>query len=138
MAKVFKTAFDEVVSQHISTTTKELNFDNYTECGTYQIYEDMGKGLSCTHYLIVDKSASGACTTQTKTCKGKVEYRCYNNDTGKWSAWETKGGGGTDLTDKQIENINSIPDIKADIGDIDTALDNIIAIQNELIGGDSE
>lgn len=107
--KTFKTAFDEVITNHISTTTKELNFDDFTECGTYQIYEDMGNGRSCTHQLIVDKSAAGACTTQTRICKGKTSYRCFNNETGKWSEWETQSGGEADLSE-----IEAKLDTKAD------------------------
>ena len=50
----------------------------------------------------------------------------------------TSGEGGTvDLTEieNNIEELQSdVADIKEDIGDIDTALDTIIAIQNELLG----
>lgn len=129
--KTFKTAFDEVITNHISTTTKELNFDDFTECGTYQIYEDMGNGRSCTHQLIVDKSAAGACTTQTRICKGNTSYRCYDNNTGKWSEWKTQSGGDVDLT--EIEK--DIEDLKETVGDFETALDAAIALCDTYING---
>lgn len=42
------------------------------------------------------------------------------------------------LTDADKQRIAEIVTQEEIIGDIDTALDNIIAIQNALIGGDSE
>lgn len=46
-----------------------------------------------------------------------------------------------DVDDADAEDINMVAgaviELEEQTGDIETALDNIIAIQNELIGGDS-
>lgn len=52
--------------------------------------------------------------------------------------WEDKVNGRDDVDAEDINMIaNAVIDIETDIGDIDTALDQIIAIQNTLIGGEN-
>ena len=89
--KIYTQQFGEVQKKSVCTTTDDLKFDNFTECGTYHIYEDKGDGCSCTYYLFVDKSANGQ-TTQTRVHCGKVEYRKQNAD-GTWTAWSASTGG---------------------------------------------
>lgn len=52
--------------------------------------------------------------------------------------WQNSETGGTPLS---AENLNKMDDeiyrLSHELGDIDTALDEIIKIQEELIGGDS-
>lgn len=92
--KIFKERFCEITKIKVCTTTAELNFDTYTEPGTYEIYEDMGNGQSRVYFLTVDKSISGACLKQTRIHCGKVDARNATT-TGTWTAWkEVSGGGG--------------------------------------------
>lgn len=92
--KIFKESFCEIKKIKVCTTTAELNFDTYTEPGTYEIYEDMGNGQSRVYFLTVDKSISGACLKQTRIHCGKVDAR-NTTTTGSWTAWkEVSGGGG--------------------------------------------
>ena len=52
--------------------------------------------------------------------------------------WEDKVSGRDDVDAEDINMIaNAVIDIETDIGDIDTALDQIIAIQNTLMGGEN-
>lgn len=52
--------------------------------------------------------------------------------------WEDKVNGRDDVDAEDINMIaNAVIDIETDIGDIDTALDQIIAIQNTLMGGEN-
>lgn len=88
--KIFTEEFCEIQKKSVCTTTDELNFDNYTECGTYQIYEDMGNGQNRTYFLEVDKSATGGCVTQTRLHCGKLEYR-YKDADGVWCDWYGAG-----------------------------------------------
>lgn len=87
--KIFTEAFCEIQKKSVCTTTEELNFDNFTECGTYHIFEDMGNGRSCTYYLVVDKSEDNGCTTQTRLHCGCLEYRGQNAD-GTWTEWTSQ------------------------------------------------
>lgn len=86
--KIFKERFCEIEKIKICTTTAELNFDTYTEPGTYEIYEDMGNGLNRIYFLTVDKSLSNKCTKQTRIYCGIVETR-HSTTAGEWSAWLT-------------------------------------------------
>jgi hypothetical protein len=56
--------------------------------------------------------------------------------------WKDKQDGVDEILAKDINDIaNAVIEIQEElnnIGDIDAALDSIIAIQNSLIGGDSE
>lgn len=90
--KIFKERFCEIKKIKVCTTSAELDFDNYNEPGTYEIYEDIGNGRSRVYFLTVDKSAGGHCT-QTRTYCGKVEYRSCTAS-GAWTAWESRTGGG--------------------------------------------
>lgn len=105
--RIFTTAFGEAKTRHVCTTADELNFDNYTECGIYNIYVDLGDGQSKMYSLIVDKSATGACTTQTRTCSGKTEYRYYDKTILTWSAWTAQSGDGGSITIDQKYNPKS-------------------------------
>lgn len=68
-------------------------------------------------------------TLQIKTNDGKIQYRTNYMNTETWSTiWNEW---------KEVASSVDIDAINAKIGDIDTALDNIIAIQNGLIGGDT-
>lgn len=90
--KIFKEQFCEIQKIKVCTTSAELNFDNYTTAGTYEIYEDMGSNRSRVYFLTVDKSASGACVTQTRVYCGKVEER-HTNTNGTWTSWTATTGG---------------------------------------------
>ena len=100
--KIFKERFCEIQKIKVCTTSADLNFDKYTDTGTYEIYEDMGNEQSRVYFLTVDKSASGACTKQTRVYCGKIETR-HSSTTGVWSAWtpipggESGGSSGTGL-----------------------------------------
>ena len=84
--KIFKEQFCEIQKIKVCTTSADLNFDNYTEAGTYEIYEDMGNKQSRVYFLTVDKSVSGACVKQTRVYCGKVETR-NSTTAGAWSTW---------------------------------------------------
>lgn len=65
-------------------------------------------------------------------------------ENGNWFVYDIAAGeyvdtgkpsGGSSLSESQLEHINKIPEIEENIGDIDKALDTIIDIQNELMGG---
>lgn len=145
----FVEKFGNIKKIKVCTTTADLNFDSYTEPGTYEIYEDMGNGQSRVYMLAVDKSATGACLKQTRIHCGTVDAR-QTTTSGAWTEWTaiSGGGGSADLsayytaeeTDVAISNQlvpleNSIDDIYEEIGEIDIALDAILTMQNELIGG---
>lgn len=148
---IFKERFGNIKKIKVCTTTADLNFDSYTEPGTYEIYEDMGSGQNRVYILTVDKSVSGACLKQTRIHCGIVDAR-QTTTSGAWTDWTaiTGGGGGSaDLsnyyTKDQIDTFR-INDEKhmeqhvgmrldESLGDITTALDSILAIQEELIGG---
>ena len=91
--KIFKEQFCEIQKIKVCTTSADLNFDNYTEAGTYEIYEDMGNKQSRVYFLTVDKSVSGACVKQTRVYCGKVETR-NSTTAGAWSTWTAITGGG--------------------------------------------
>lgn len=103
--KIFRETFCEITKIKVCTTTAEMNFDNYTEPGAYEIYEDMGNGKARLYLLTVDRSASGDCMTQTRMYCGKIEYR-QADGSGKWDAWKginaaeetgnLRSGGGVD------------------------------------------
>lgn len=93
MTETFTTRFCNIIKQQICTTTAELDFDNFTTEGTYEIYEDLGNGQTRVYFLTVDKSASGSCVSQTRLHCGKMEYR-YFTEGGKWSNWQNSGGSG--------------------------------------------
>ncbi len=94
----FTTQFCDIIKQQICTTSAELNFDDFTDEGTYEIYEDVGNGKTRVYFLTVDKSASGNCVSQTRLHCGKMEYRRHTSE-GVWTSWETVGGGGSEGTD---------------------------------------
>ena len=102
--KIFKERFCEITKIKVCTTTAELNFDTYTEPGTYEIYEDMGNGQSRVYFLTVDKSISRACLKQTRIHCGKVDAR-NTTTTGTWTAWAAVTGGGSDIEEitKELE-----------------------------------
>lgn len=118
MAKIFKDRFCEITKIKVCATSEELNFDSYTEPGTYEIYEDMGSGQSRIYFLTVDKSATGACIKQTRVYCGKVEVREVDS-TGTWTAWKAvigvgnieDGDGEVSLTQKTYSAVskNSAP-----------------------------
>lgn len=92
--KIFKERFGNIKKIKICTTTADIDFDTYTEPGTYEIYEDMGNGQSRIYFLTVDKSVSGACLKQTRIHCGIVDAR-QSNSSGAWTAWEAVTGGGS-------------------------------------------
>lgn len=186
--KIFTERFCEIKKIKVCTTTAELDFNAYTEPGTYEIYEDMGDGRSRIYFLTVDNSVTGACVKQTRIYCGKVETR-QTTTSGTWTAWAAVTGGGSagaSAYDIAVENgfegseeewlvslkgetgeqgppgatgatgpqgepgyspvrgtdywteedkteIKSYVDTQ--LGDIETALDSIIALQNSFIGG---
>jgi len=72
------------------------------------------------------------CVDDEDNVYAKFAFACAEE--GILYVWEIYGDGSIDF----YEFISvSNGDFKSKIGDIDTALDSIIAIQNELIGGDS-
>lgn len=91
----FTTRFGEIIKKQICTTSAELNFDDFTDEGTYEIYEDVGNGQTRVYFLTVDKSASGSCVSQTRLHCGTMSYRHYTAD-GKWTSWQTNTGGGSE------------------------------------------
>lgn len=86
--KIFTEQFCEMQKKTVCTTAEELNFDNYTDIGTYQIYVDAGKEQVKTYFLEVDKSTEGGCITQTRIGCGDIEKR-YKKTSGKWTNWES-------------------------------------------------
>lgn len=148
--RIFKEKFGNIKKIKICTTSADIDFNTYTEPGTYEIYEDMGSGQSRVYMLTVDKSVTGACLKQTRIHCGIVDAR-QTTTSGAWTEWTaiTGGGGGSvDLsnyyTKDETDNLfgEYIPPLENDIGalyeqvgNIETALDDILAIQNELIGG---
>lgn len=104
----FTTRFGEIIKKQICTTSAELNFDDFTDEGTYEIYEDAGNGQTRVYFLTVDKSASGSCVSQTRLHCGTMSYRHYTADD-KWTSWQTNTGGGSEggyvLTDEDKEEI---------------------------------
>jgi hypothetical protein len=148
----FKEQFGNIKKIKVCTTTADLNFDTYTEPGTYEIYEDMGSGQNRIYFLTVDKSVSGACLKQTRIHCGIVDAR-QTNTAGAWTEWTaiTGGGGGSaDLsnyyTKDETDNLfgEYIPPLENDInalyeqvGSIDTALDELHAYAQALAGGDA-
>ena len=143
--KIFIERFCEIKKIKVCTTSAELDFNSYTEPGAYEIYEDIGSGRNRIYLLTVDKSVSGDCLKQTRIHCGIVDAR-QTNTAGAWTEWTAPSGGGgsADLSgyverdefDLRIEPIeNDINNIFDNIGDIESALDSILAIQNELIGG---
>lgn len=210
--KIFKEVFCEKVNHiKVCTTTADMNFDNYTEPGTYEIYEDMGNDKVRLYFLTVDRSESGDCVTQTRMYCGKIEYR-QADGSGEWTEWKGVEPGegekakeivfvnfGDNVTSEEVtvlaeqgkivivresgivaERIayffdgtsqmvtfyghlsadatwfvrltgdvwsqeivfaptkEDVSALEEQIGDIESALDEIIALQNSLIGGDSE
>ena len=99
----FTTRFGNIIKQQVCTTTADLNFDNYTTPGTYEIFEDMGGGKNRVYFLTVDKSADGSCVSQTRTHCGKMEYRC-SKSSGAWSDWTEATGGGGNI-EEQLQDI---------------------------------
>lgn len=133
----FKEQFGNITKIKVCTTTADLNFDTYTEPGTYEIYEDMGNEQSRIYLLTVDKSVTGACVKQTRIYCGTVETR-QTTTAGAWTAWEAlSGGGSVDLSDysttleteEMIVNQLSvaIPPLENDIGALDERVGNIEA-----------
>ena len=148
----FKEKFGNIKKIKVCTTTADIDFDKYTEPGSYEIYEDMGSGQNRIYFLTVDKSVSGACIKQTRIHCGIVDAR-QTNTSGAWTAWEAlSGGGSVDLsnyyTKSEIDGFR-IEDtmymeqhvgmrLDESLGAIDAVLDEIIALEQSLIGGDSE
>lgn len=206
----FTEQFGNIQKIKVCTTATDLNFNDYTDAGAYEIFEDLGNEQSRIYSLTVDTSSDGACTTQTRIYSGKVEYRRLNN--GQWTAWiGIQGGGGTSsdnptftgtinfdgaklyydaegegaivlyrpvsaeyatpdstlkigydtvhLNKFELYHSGNLKDITVTgnvlddvekaffmkntgldvvLGDIETALDSIISMQSELIGGDTE
>ena len=95
---IFKEKFGNIKKIKVCTTTADLNFDTYTEPGTYEIYEDMGSGQSRIYLLTVDKSVSGACLKQTRIHCGIVDAR-QTNASGVWTEWAAISGGSIDLSE---------------------------------------
>ena len=148
----FKEQFGNIKKIKVCTTTADLNFDTYTEPGTYEIYEDMGSGRNRIYFLTVDKSVSGACIKQTRIHCGIVDAR-QTNTSGAWTAWEAlSGGGSVDLsnyyTKSEIDNFRIEDEMHMEqhvgmrldesLGAIDTVLAEILAIEQSYIGGGSE
>lgn len=97
--QMFKEKFGNIKKIKICTTTEDINFDNYTEPGSYEIYEDLGNGQSRVYLMTVDKSVSGACLKQTRVHCGIVDAR-QTTTAGEWSEWSAiSGGGSVDLTE---------------------------------------
>ena len=93
--RIFKEKFGNIKKIKICTTSADIDFNNYTEPGAYEIYEDMGNGQSRVYMLTVDKSVTGACIKQTRIHCGIVDAR-QTSSSGAWTAWTaiTGGGGG--------------------------------------------
>ena len=138
--RMFKEKFGNIKKIKVCTTSADIDFDTYTEPGSYEIYEDMGNGQSRIYLLTVDKSVKGACLKQTRIHCGRVDARQTNSD-GTWTVWEavTGGGGSVDLSGYYTKDeADRTFATKKEVGNIETALDNILSIQSELIGGDAE
>lgn len=148
----FKEQFGNIKKIKVCTTTADLNFDTYTEPGTYEIYEDMGNGQNRIYFLTVDKSVSGACLKQTRIHCGTVDAR-QTDTAGAWTAWEDlSGGGSVDLSDyytkTEIDNFRIADELNMErhvglrldesLGDISTALDELHSYAVALSGGDTE
>lgn len=148
---IFKERFGNIKKIKVCTTTADLNFDSYTEPGTYEIYEDMGSGQNRVYILTVDKSVSGACLKQTRIHCGIVDAR-QTNTAGAWTDWVALSGGGgsadlsayytaeeTDIAiSLQLQPLeNSIDHIYEEIGEIDTALDELHSYAQALVGGEA-
>ena len=145
----FKEQFGNIKKIKVCTTTADLNFDTYTEPGTYEIYEDMGSGQNRIYFLTVDKSVSGACLKQTRIHCGIVDAR-QTNTAGVWSDWVAlSGGGSVDLSDYYTKAELDMMFINAELhmerhvgirideslGDISTALDELHSYAEALSGG---
>ena len=99
MEQIYREQFGNVAEIKVCTNSIDLNFDNFTEPGKYDIYEDCVDGRICIYSLLVDKSSGADCVRQTRTHEGSVDTRCYKN--GGWSAWELiSGNGGSGVTPK--------------------------------------
>jgi hypothetical protein len=122
--KIFKEQFCDIQKIKVCTTSSELNFDHYTTCGTYEIYEDMGGNQSRVYFLAVDKSAYGACVTQTRVYCGKVEER-HTTATGTWTNWTaTTGSGGSGATCPGSMRIEYRPGTLIDLAAVVEAYNN--------------
>ena len=163
--KMFKEKFGNIKKIKVCTTSTDINFDSYTEPGTYEIYEDMKNGQSRIYLMTVDKSVSGACLKQTRVHCGIVDAR-QTNTAGAWTAWAAVTGGGsidlreyvkvTDLATEETPGVVRLAtseemgeargDIAATplaveafvygkIGDISAALDELHAYAEALVGG---
>jgi hypothetical protein len=145
----FKEQFGNIKKIKVCTTTADLNFDTYTEPGTYEIYEDMGSGQNRIYFLTVDKSVSGACIKQTRIHCGTVDAR-QTDTAGVWSDWVAlPGGGSVDLSDyytkTEIDNFRIEDEMNMErhvglrldesLGDISAALDELHAYAMALSGG---
>lgn len=108
--------------------------DIFREMGIYHITAFMDGDESymqlSTVLLFVDKPCDYI--TQYRIENGKIYTRHDTEDS--WSDWTEVYANASDVSalSKKVDALET------DIGDIETALDSIIAIQTELIGGDAE
>lgn len=137
--KIFKEQFCEIAKIKVCTTTADLNFDNYTEPGTYEIYEDMGNGKVRLYQMAVDRSTSGDCVTQTRMYCGKIEYR-QADGAGEWNAWSGTGSAKVEQLARDVEELdisfgelynktsqmeNDIDDVKKRAGQNETRIESL-------------
>lgn len=94
---IFKELFCEMKKLKVCTTSAEINFDKYTEPGSYEIFEHMDAGTNRMYLLTVDKSAGEGKLRQTRVYCGQVETR-DQTDTGGWGEWEAISGAGGGYT----------------------------------------
>lgn len=111
-------------------------FDDFITNGIYKIYYSSTSDDESTHNIILSVTSAGVyghdgyegeVVYQTKYDDGYIEQRNRDID-GNWSEWSKVSVSSSDVT-KEINKAT---------GDIETALDTIISMQNSLIGGDGE
>lgn len=97
---IYTSTFGAMSVHNVCTTTAELDFDKYMECGIYNIHEDTGNGCNRVYALVV--GMNGSKVTQTRTYNGGVAYRERNGV--QWSAWkEAQAGGGDPICEDVTE-----------------------------------
>ena len=83
--ELFKTQFCDIIKHQICTSTAELNFDELTTEGTYEIYEDAGNGKTRVYLLTVDISMYKRAYIAAKWNTDVIHRKEYGR-TGKQSA----------------------------------------------------
>ena len=126
--------FDFLTSQHyqqlknlIVTLKSDLKASHTPE----QIWGHIVNGGSA--YLLIDNAYLPI------VCLGDAElcYAYYIGDDGLGSHYCIETDGTVSTAELNYASAHDVETLKEQMGDIETALDSIIAIQNELIGGDA-